>query len=43
MMTPADPLESLRQRIDQLDHNIVELLNARARIVVEIGKIKQQS
>ena len=42
-MTQSDPLESLRQRIDQLDHNIVELLNARARIVVEIGKIKQQS
>jgi chorismate mutase/prephenate dehydratase len=43
MMTQSDPLDALRQRIDQLDHNIVELLNARARIVVEIGKIKQQS
>ena len=42
-MTQSDPLAALRDRIDQLDHNIVELLNARARIVVDIGKIKQQS
>ncbi len=42
-MTESDPLAGLRERIDQLDHNIVELLNARARVVVDIGKIKQQS
>ena len=38
-----DPLKSLREKIDELDHRIVELLNARARIVVDIGKIKHQS
>ena len=43
MMTPSDPLASLREQIDQLDEKIVKLLNARARIVVDIGKIKQQS
>src|SRR6478752_7059511 len=35
-------LEPLRQRIDELDGKIVELLNSRANIVVEIGKLKQQ-
>jgi len=40
---PSDPLAPLRQQIDQLDRSIVELLNARARIVVEVGKIKHQS
>ena len=36
-------LETLRKQIDELDGKIVELLNVRARIVVEIGKLKQQS
>src|SRR6478609_179737 len=35
-------LEPLRHRIDELDGKIVDLLNARAEIVVEIGKLKQQ-
>ncbi len=39
-----DPsLEPLRRKIDELDGQIVELLNARARVVVEIGQIKRQS
>ncbi|HEY4329683.1 MAG TPA: chorismate mutase, partial [Phycisphaerae bacterium] len=38
-----DPLQSLRSKIDELDHRIVELLNARARIVVDIGKIKHNT
>jgi chorismate mutase/prephenate dehydratase len=42
-LNPQDPLHSLRQKIDELDHRIVELLNARARIVVDIGKVKHQS
>jgi chorismate mutase/prephenate dehydratase len=44
-MPPSDPgdLNSLRLRIDALDAQIVELLNSRARVVVEIGKLKQQS
>ena len=36
-------LQPLRRRIDELDAQIVELLNDRARVVVEIGKIKQLS
>jgi chorismate mutase/prephenate dehydratase len=35
-------LEELRKRIDELDEKIVELLNERARIVVEIGKLKDK-
>ena len=37
---PGD-LADLRQRIDDLDRKIVELLNERASVVVEIGKAKQ--
>ncbi len=40
--TPDAALEALRAKIDELDHKIVTLLNDRARIVVEIGKVKQQ-
>ena len=40
--TPDAALEGLRAKIDELDHKIVTLLNDRARIVVEIGKVKQQ-
>jgi chorismate mutase-like protein len=44
---PANPdnssLEDLRRQIDALDDQIVPLLNARAQIVVQIGKLKQQS
>ena len=41
-----DPLEALarcRERIDELDRRLVDLLNARTAIVGEIGSIKQQS
>ncbi len=41
--TQQDPLDPLRAQIDSLDAKIVELLNQRARVVVEVGKIKQQS
>jgi len=34
-------LDALRAQIDDLDRQIVELLNARARVVIEIGKAKQ--
>ncbi|MGA2441070.1 MAG: chorismate mutase, partial [Tepidisphaeraceae bacterium] len=40
-MSAPDPLDALRLKIDQLDEQIVELLNSRARVVVEIGKLKQ--
>jgi len=33
-------LEELRSKIDQIDARLVELMNERARIVVEIGKLK---
>ena len=36
-----DDLAPLRTRIDDLDRQIVDLLNSRARVVVDIGKIKQ--
>ncbi len=38
----SESLEPLRKQIDDLDRQIVALLNARARVVVEVGKIKQQ-
>jgi len=34
-------LESLRRRIDDLDRQIVDLLNQRAQVVVDVGKAKQ--
>ncbi len=39
----AEALRPLRQRIDALDEKIVRLLNERAAVVVEVGKVKQIS
>jgi chorismate mutase/prephenate dehydratase len=39
----ATSLEPLRQQIDALDEQIVDLLNARARVVVQIGHFKRQN
>jgi len=36
-------LEELRKKIDELDHQLVKLLNERARVVVEIGKLKSRT
>jgi chorismate mutase / prephenate dehydratase len=36
-------LEELRKKIDELDHQLVKLLNERARVVVEIGKLKNKA
>ncbi len=36
-------LEDLRKKIDELDHQLVKLLNERARVVVEIGKLKSKT
>lgn len=36
-------LEELRNRIDELDSELVKLLNERARVVVEIGKLKSKT
>ena len=44
---PADQtavaLAPLRDRIDAIDHEIVALLNERAQIALEIGRIKQET
>jgi len=36
-------LDELRKRIDELDHQLVKLLNERAQIVVEIGRLKSKT
>ena len=36
-------LEELRQRIDEIDLQLVHLLNERAKVVVEIGKLKSKA
>lgn len=38
-----DDLEALRARIDSLDAQIVTLLNERAKVVVDVGRFKQQT
>jgi chorismate mutase/prephenate dehydratase len=38
---PPPDLAELRKRIDDLDRRIVELLNARAEIVIEVGQAKR--
>ena len=40
---PTPELSKLRTQIDALDAQIVDLLNERAKVVVEIGKVKQQT
>jgi chorismate mutase/prephenate dehydratase len=39
----ADPLEQLRNNIDAIDRQLVDLINQRAHQVIEVGKIKQGS
>ncbi len=36
-------LAPLRKRIDQLDRDLVDLLNQRAQVVVEVGEVKRQT
>ena len=36
-------LEELRKRIDEIDVELVALLNERAGVVMEIGKVKAQT
>ena len=33
-------LEPIRQKIDKIDHDLVELLNERLALAAEIGKLK---
>ncbi len=37
-----DPIEKWRQKIDELDAQLVKLLNDRAKYAEEIGKLKSQ-
>ena len=39
----ATALEPLRERIDAIDHEIVALLNERAQIALEIGRVKERT
>ncbi len=36
-------LDELRQRIDNLDRQLVQLINERAKVVVEVGKLKNRT
>ena len=36
-------LDKLREQIDKLDHQLVKLLNERAQVVIEIGKLKNKT
>ena len=36
-------LEELRKKIDEIDHQLVKLLNERAQVVVEVGKLKNKT
>lgn len=36
-------LDELRQRIDDLDHQLVQLINERAKIVVDVGELKSKT
>jgi len=36
-------LDELRKQINELDNELVKLLNERARIVIEIGKLKKET
>ena len=38
----SDPLKSQRQRIDQIDEQLVQLINSRAEVSREIGEIKHK-
>jgi chorismate mutase/prephenate dehydratase len=39
----SDSLDSLRSRINDLDRRLVELLNERARLVVDVGRVKRET
>ena len=41
LIMPTAALSTVRKHLDEIDQQIVALLNQRARIVAEVGKIKQ--
>ena len=40
---PPPPLDDLRARINDVDRRLVELLNERARMIVDVGRVKRQT
>ncbi len=36
-------LDELRNKIDEIDHKLVELLNERAKVVIKVGKLKSKA
>jgi len=42
-MGSSEGLENLRKKIDEVDKKIIELLNERGRIAIEISKLKQEN
>ena len=43
LIMPTAALSTVRKHLDEIDQQIVALLNQRARIVAEVGKIKQEA
>ena len=41
-MPDSQDLDNLRQQIDELDHQLIDLISKRARVVVEVGKLKRE-
>jgi chorismate mutase/prephenate dehydratase len=41
-LSKIDPLSPHRQKIDEIDEKVLALLNDRARIVLEVGKVKRE-
>jgi len=42
MMTTADKLQKLREQIDGIDDQLLDLLNQRARVVLDVGHLKER-
>jgi Chorismate mutase len=42
-MGSSEDLENQRRRIDEIDRKIVELLNERGKIAIQISKLKQEN
>ena len=42
-MNSSEDLENQRRRIDEIDKKILELLNERGKIAIEISKLKQEN
>jgi chorismate mutase / prephenate dehydratase len=43
MMGPEEKIQILRQEIERLDDRLVNLLDERARVALEVGKVKKEN